>query len=304
MKNKLTPAQELVGSLSLLSVGLLYGLSAVIAKYLSRYLNAYQVTEFRFGVAFIAATIVLILSRKSLHNLKGLDKKTLAAFVVTFPASAILFTLSVFHGSVALAVFSFYAANLITQFILGYLFFEEGVNITKGLALMAATISLLAFTNPFSNFAVSLGLVFGLIAGVIQGIASGFQKLLSTTADKVNLLVVQTLTGAVMAAIIILLTGKSLTPSLNGFSWFVTTMFGLIMLAIMYLFLIGYRYTNLNMGSILVSSELFFGPVLAYLLLSERIAINIFIGGLFTAIATIFVSLSTGTNSTLAKKVA
>jgi drug/metabolite transporter (DMT)-like permease len=290
MKQRLTPTQEAIGPASLLTVGLLYGLSAVIAKYLSRFINAYQVIEYRFGIAFIAAVLILLLSKKRLE-FKQVDPKILAAFAITFPTSAILFTLSVFHASVALAVFSFYAANLVAQFVIGKLYFNEKVNLVKGFAILASVASLVAFTNPFSHFTVTSGLAFGLIAGVVQAIASSFQKLLSSSTDKTSLLILQTLAGVVMAVIILALTGKSLVPSLNGFAWFSTVVFGLGMLAIMYLFLVGYKYTNLNIGSILVSSELFFGPFFALLLLSERIAANVLIGGVFTTLAAVLVSV-------------
>lgn len=290
MKQKLSSAQEAIGPASLLTVGLLYGLSAVIAKYLSHSINAYQVIEYRFGIALVAALIVLALSKKSL-NFKHVDTKVLAAFAITFPASAIMFTLSVFHATVALAVFSFYAANLIAQFVIGGIYFGEKVNLMKGLAVLASVASLVAFTNPFNHFTLTTGLIFGLGAGVVQGVASGFQKLLSSSTDKASLLVAQTLAGVIMAAAILVATGKSLAPSLSGFAWFTTVVFGLSMLAIMYLFLVGYKYTNLNIGSILVSSELFFGPFFAFLLLSEHIATNILVGGVLTAVAAMLVSI-------------
>jgi drug/metabolite transporter (DMT)-like permease len=63
------------------------------------------------------------------------------------------------------------------------------------------------------------------------------------------------------------------------------------MLAIMYLFLVGYKHTNLNVGSILVSSELFFAPLLAFMLLSEHIAANVLAGGVLTVVAAILVSV-------------
>jgi len=47
----------------------------------------------------------------------------------------------------------------------------------------------------------------------------------------------------------------------------------------------------LNTGSILVSTELFFGPFFAYLLLSEEFSGGILIGGLFTILAAILAHL-------------
>jgi drug/metabolite transporter (DMT)-like permease len=287
---KPTATQEIIGPASLLTVGALYGLSAVIAKYLSGYIDPYQVVEYRFGIAFIGALLFLVLLKQKFY-FKHTDKKVLIAFAITFPASAILFTLSIFHASVALAVFSFYTANLVAQFVLGRLFFGEKIDRMKKLAFLFTILALIAFTNPFNDFSVTLGLVYGLTSGVIQGVASSFQKLLSNSTNKSSLLIVQAFAGFAMALIILLATGRSVFPHLDSFEWLVTIAFGLSMLAIMYLFLVGYKYTNLNVGSILVSSELLFAPLFAFLLLSEHLSTNIFIGGIFTVIAAILANV-------------
>ncbi len=290
MKHRPTPGQEFIGPASLLSVGVLYGLSAVIVKYLSDSIDAYQVVEYRFGIALIGALFVLIFFKQK-FEFKELNKRVLAAFAITFPASAILFTFSIFHASVALAVFSFYTANLVTQFVLGRIYFGEKIDLLRQLAFVASVLALISFTDPFNNFSVTLGLVFGLISGVVQGVASSFQKLLSNSSNKCSLLVIQAFTGAAMAFTILLITGQPIAPDLSGMQWLITTLFGLSMLAIMYLFLVGYKYTNLNVGSILVSSELLFGPLFAFLLLSEHVSASIIVGGIFTTIAAVLASI-------------
>jgi drug/metabolite transporter (DMT)-like permease len=284
VKNKKNTSKSLIGIFSLLLVGILFGISGVIAKYLTAPLNPYQVVEYRFGIAFIGSVFLLLLLKRKL-NFKQFNKTSLLLFAVTFPISVILFTFSIFHASVALAVFSFYSATLISQFVLGRLFFSEKINTYKKLAFVAMIIALVAFTNPFSHFTISIGLIYGLLSGIVQGIASSFQKSLSNSKDKNSLLVIQTFTGFILAALILVASNKPLFVNLTGFEWFTAIIFGLSMLAITYLFLIGYKYVNLNTGSILVSSELFFGPFFAFILLSENISTIILIGGLFTITA-------------------
>lgn len=289
-RHKLTASQQLLGSASLLLVGILFGMSGVMAKYLSQSLSAYQVVEYRFGIALLAALILLICLRRSLSYSK-VNKRTLGLFAITFPISVILFTLSIFHGTVALAVFSFYTATLISSFVLGRIFFGEKTDTAKKLALVAIGIAIIAFTDPLHNFSISLGLVFGLVSGLVQGVASSFQKILSNETDRLSLLVFQCLAGFCLAAVILLGTDTPLFVALSGFEWLVAVAFGLAMLAISYLFLVGFKYTNLNTGSILVSSELLFGPLFAYVLLSESITSSLLIGGLFTILAAVLVNL-------------
>jgi drug/metabolite transporter (DMT)-like permease len=281
---------KIIGPASLLTIGVLFGISGVMAKYLSGPLNAYQVVEYRFGIALLGALLILVVLKQRL-SFGGVDKKVLGLFAVTFPISVVLFTLSIFNGPVALAVFSFYTATLISSFVLGRLFFREKIDLPKQLAFVAMLVAIFAFTDPLNNFTLSFGLVFGLLSGLVQGVASSFQKALGASTNTTSLLVVQCLAGLVLAAGILTVTGEPLVAGLSRFEWLVTIAFGLAMLAITYLFLVGFKYTNLNTGSILVSSELFFGPLFAYLLLAENLPANILFGGAFTILAAVLAHL-------------
>jgi drug/metabolite transporter (DMT)-like permease len=287
MKKQITSARKFVGPGSLLLVGILFGLSGVMAKYLSSSLNPYQVVEYRFAIALLAALVLIVVLRKKIQ-FGNHDKKALVLFAVSFPISVILFTLAIFNTSVALAVFSFYIATLVSSFVLGRVFFGERIHVYKQVAFGLVLLALLVFTDPLDSSTLGIGFVFGLLSGVVQGVASSFQKKLSGATDKLSLLVLQTASGMVLAAIVLLAIQEPLVASLTGFEWLVAAVFGMSMLAISYLFLVGFKYTNLNTGSILVSSELFFGPLFAFLLLGEGLGIRTIIGGILIGVATIF----------------
>jgi len=291
MAKKLTLSQKFIGPASLLFIGLLFGLSGVMAKYLSEWLSAYQVVEYRFAAALIGLLILILIFRPKI-SLKGLSKKVLFLYAVTFPLSVILFTLSIFNGSVALAVFSFYTATLVSSFIIGRVFFKEKIHVYKQLALVAILISVIAFTDPLHNLGLNLGLLFGILSGLVQGIASSFQKFLSNHANKTSLLLYQCLAGVTLAVIALAFVEEPFYVEIGAFQWLIVILFGFAMLAITYLFLIGFKYTNLNTGSVLISSELFFGPFFAFILLSEQLSFGILIGGIFTAIAVVLSSLN------------
>ncbi|MFZ1258096.1 MAG: DMT family transporter [Candidatus Saccharimonas sp.] len=291
MKKQITSTYKFVGSGSLLLVGILFGLSGVMAKYLSDNLNPYQVVEYRFAFALLAALVIVAVLRKKIR-FGDHDKKTLAAFAISFPISVILFTLAIFNTSVALAVFSFYIATLVFSFVLGRLFFGERIHIYKQIAFGLVLLAIFVFTDPLGNSTLDAGFLFGLLSGVVQGIASSFQKKLSGATDRLNLLVFQTVSGMALAAVILLVIQEPLIVSLTGFEWLVAALFGVSMLAISYLFLVGFKYTNLNTGSVLVSSELLFGPLFALLLLGEKLGMHIVVGGILIGIATIFSHIS------------
>ena len=291
MTHKLTTGQKFIGTGSLLLIGILFGISGVIAKYLSGWLSAYQIVEYRFAIALLGLLVITAALRLPV-SLKTVKPTTLLLFATTYPISVILFTLSIVNGTVVSAVFAFYAATLVSSFVIGKLYFNEPIHVYKQLALVFVVTSIVTFTDLPHNFSISLGLVFGLLSGVIQGITSAFQKQLSNHTNRTGLLFIQCLAGVVLTTVVILFVGQSHFQNLGEIQWLVVLAFGLILLAITYLFLIGYKYTNLNTGSILVSSELFFGPFFALLFLSENLTTNILIGGILTALAVVFASLN------------
>ena len=288
--NTVSSKHKYIGVSSLLSVGILFGLSGVMAKYLSSSLNPYQVVEYRFVIALFSAFLMAMLLRKRVRFGEH-DKRILALFSLSFPFSVILFTLAIFNTSVALAVFSFYIATLVSSFVLGKVFFDERIHIYKQVALILVLLAIFAFANPFREATLGIGFLYGLLSGVVQGIASSFQKRLSSSADRLSLLVAQTATGAILAALVLVTIGEPLAVQLSGFDWLVATIFGVSMLIISYLFLVGFKYTNLNTGSILVSSELFFGPLFALVLLGEALGMHVLLGGVLTIVAAVFAHL-------------
>jgi drug/metabolite transporter (DMT)-like permease len=279
--------KKYIGPASLLLIGALFGLSGVIAKYLSTWLDPYQVVEYRFFIAFIIAVFVLLITRQKL-SFNKIDRKTLSAFAITFPISVIFFTLAIFNTTVSLAVFSFYIATLVSSFAVGKIYFKEEINTNKKIALFFILIAVILFTEPFNGFSLQSGFLFGLISGVFQTIASAFQKIVGQSTNRISLLIIQTLAGTGISALAIYMTGGLFFPVIPQSGFLVALFFGAIFLAISYLFLVGFKYTNLNVGSILVSTELFFGPFFAYLFLSEKLTGLELLGGLSIAIAVIF----------------
>ncbi|MEN9327242.1 MAG: hypothetical protein RI947_50 [Candidatus Parcubacteria bacterium] len=279
-----------IGPLSLLTIGILFGLSGVIAKYLSSWLNPYQVIALRFAGAFIMAYSVVLFTGQKI-KFKKLNKQTLLLFAVSFPISVIFFTLSVFYTKVSLAVFSFYIANLVSSFICGSVFFKETIERKKQITLLCIMAALICFTNPFQGFTLNIGFIFGLISGVLQTIASIFQKILGESTDRLGLVMIQTLAGCVMAVIVLIFTHTLTIPWMPLTAWGVIALFGAMFLAISYLFLIGFQKTNLNVGSILVSSELLFGPLFALLLLNEMPSGLELLGGIFTIVAVVIANI-------------
>lgn len=277
-----------IGNTSLLSVGFLFGLSAVIAKFLSGSMTAYQVVGWRFLIALLFLIPLFVWYRKGISIKRKYLIDTIV-FVLAFTASVLLFTLAIFYSTVSMAVFSFYAATLVFSFVIGYFSFGEKVDIYKWVAIALVIAAVVLLTRPLKGSVLEMGLLFGLVSGLLQAITSKYQKKLSKTCDKMSLLFVQTLGGSLAAFAVVFFLGQKLVPKLDIFTIGVLVSFGFFFLLISYLFLVGFKYANLNTGSILVSSELIFAPLLALALLSEGLDNYTLIGGILMIFAVFFV---------------
>jgi drug/metabolite transporter (DMT)-like permease len=280
----------MIGTTSLLGVGLLFGMSGVAAKYLSHYLNAYQVVAYRFGFALIGAVVLAVILRRR-PSFAGIPVTRLVGFALLFPLSVILFVLAIFHGSVAQVVFSFYAGTLASSFALGRIFFHERVGLYKAVALVLVVVALVVLVDPLHHVTLSGGVVLGLASGLFQGGAGVFQKHLAVAPDRLSLLTLQTGAGLVLSLGVLGITAQPVSAHLSVHVWLVTAGYGLAMLAITYLFLVGFAHANLNTGSILVSSELFFGPFFAWLLLAESLPAHVLLAGGCVVVAAVLSNL-------------
>jgi drug/metabolite transporter (DMT)-like permease len=228
----------------------------------------------------------MITLRKS-FQIKGLNRKDLLIYAVSFPSCVVLFTLAIFHSSVALATAAAFGSALISSFIFSKIFLNEPIGILKGSAFLITVIALFIFTDPFNNFTLSIGLVFAILSGILQGGSNLVQKNLNKEgADKLSLLVLQSFVGVLIGLIVVI--SSSQDPFfIPGGSPILIFIYGASSVLTIYLFLVGFKYIDLNTGSILVSSQLFFGPALSFIFLEERIAPNVIIGGVLVLIAAV-----------------
>jgi drug/metabolite transporter (DMT)-like permease len=82
-------------------------------------------------------------------------------------------------------------------------------------------------------------------------------------------------------------TGTLWLPALTIQAMVVSLVYGLLFLIISYLLLVGFQKTDINIGSMLVSTELFFGPLFAYLMFKESLTTPEIIGSILVIIAVI-----------------
>ncbi len=170
--------------------------------------------------------------------------------------------------------------------MIGIIFFKEKGSLGKWLSLALVGAGLCVYVYPFSFSSITTGCVFAMLSGLFDTLANSFRKYLSGKVDRFVLVVLQMIGGLILAVALMLVFGQTSMPSLSSFAWLVGAIFGVCLVAISYLTLIGFQYFELNLGEVVLSSELFFATVLAFVFFGETATVTEIAGGLLILTAT------------------
>ena len=282
-------SQKSKANLALLGGGVFFGVSSPLARLMGTWLHPFSVVFIRFIFALPFALGFFYKGKSEKFELKRLW-----LFGLLFPVSVCLYTFSLFHTKVSLAIFSFYAANLLSSVVIGAIFNKEKISGNKLISIILATVAVIIFTKPFEGFSIDTGILLGYLSGITQTVASLYQKRLSAQTSERALTLVQVL-GGLFVTIIAILAIKDwsiFTISLEGLG--LGFIFGFLFFLINYFMIYGFKHTEIGIGTILLSSELLFGPLAAYIIFGEILSTPEIIGGILIAGAVLFASRHKG----------
>jgi len=201
--------------------------------------------------------------------------------------------LALIQTKIIIALFGIYAGSIITSLLIGKIVFKEKFPLTKKIALFLTFLGLGLFLYPFSLANINLGLIFGLLCGLIDGITNAFRKSFAKT-DKFFVVFLTMLGGIAISGFLSLISDQNplFLTQLSTFALTIGIFFGMLLFSVNYLLLIGFQNFDLNLGTIIISSELFFGLLLGIIFYREIPNLNEFIGGSLIILAIIVSNLN------------
>ena len=117
--------------------------------------------------------------------------------------------------------------------------------------------------------------------------SSSLRKFLGGQIDRFILIVVQMIGGISITSLLVVFFHETRFPILSLFNLFVLFIFGGLVVLIAYLMLIGFQNFDLNLGTIVLSSEVFFAPLFGAIIFKEYLTMFELLGGTFIIIAII-----------------
>ena len=282
------------GFLALLSAGLILGSFSVFIRLLSRDLDVYQQVLLRNLIALVVSIVLIVVLRRFI-SFKKVPKIYLLLYIFSSSIVFFLYTVAVLKTSVSTAIFGLYFASLIFSLVAGIVIFSEKVTPRKIVALVLVFLALLIYTWPISlQNLLQAGFLFGVGAGLAEGMANGFRKYLGDKVDRLVLVAMQGLGAFILGSVLTVSSGNFSIPSMSPMTLIVLLVFGMLLVAMSYLTLVGFSNFDLNLGTIVLSSELLFAPLFAAIIFVEIPTLTQILGGVLILLAIIVLNLNLG----------
>lgn len=267
------------GFVALLLAGVIFGSFSIWVKLLGQDFTNFQQIAFRNILAIFVA-VAIIVYKKTKVDFSGADKKRVIQFGISFPLSVIFFTYSLVSTKVILGIFSFYVGSIASSYFIGRKFFNEKLTINKAISLILVGLGLTSFIALSPIKKLEIGVVYGLLGGFFDAVSNGYRKYLSGKVDRILLSSVPLVGGAIIAVIMMVFSSESFSFQISNLSWAVGIVFGISLFVVNYLMFYGFSNFDLNLGTIVVSSELVFASVFALIVFSEAPLPNEVMGAL------------------------
>ncbi len=282
---------NLKGFLALISTALILGTFGVLIRQLAvMFTDPGQVLARSFFATLIITAIVLY--RKM--NPFQLDKKNViyvGLFSLVFSLSILSFTFSANMIKVTNSLFMLFVGSLTSTALLGKIFFKESFSARHITSLLLVLLGLCFFVYPFQLESLSMGLAFGIGAGIFKGSAHTLRKLMKDVKREV-VVFYQSLSGVILATAFLLVSGQQAVTEFHMSAVLVAVLFGALLVSIGYLLMYGFSHFDVNWGTIILATELFFAMIINMVFLNEFPTAFELIGGLLIFSGTVVTSLS------------
>lgn len=239
------------------------------------------------AVRFALVCIMLFaygLIKKQSIKLSTNSKLYAVGLGIAFASVVLCFTASIQKTTIANAMFTFYAATMISSFLFGTILFKETVNKKKLAAIALALGGLSVYSD--SLIAGSIGILLGVSAGISDGFANVFRKKLSGT-DSIAVLKIQFLVGVIFNFALLLITKEQIIRTASFVGALNTIIFSIVILAAGFLVLYGFQNFDVNVGAVIMSSEIVVAVILAFIFYQEVPSAHELTGGLLILFASI-----------------
>ncbi len=267
-----------LGSAFLLSATMMYSLFGIFSRLIGFDLPLVYQTGLR---GILAGTIAAIILNKRWVAVKGRDWSWFAFRGVMGLLGFLCFFVGVNYLTIGMVYFMLYFGSTVGGYFIGALFFQERITKIKWISLGLSILGLWLI-YLFDLKAVKLFYVWiALLSGIFTAIWNSLVKKIPDRYPALQMSMLDSLFGGAVGLTLSIFVGENWVMPVLSLPWIAS--FGLAALYILtdILVVMGFRRVDVQVGSLVMLSEVLFGLLLGYFLYGEMISkISVLGGGL------------------------
>lgn len=278
------------GSEALLGAAFLFALTNVLIREMSEMWGDQAQVAARFALVWLILVIFTYFKKSTKTTIPRSKRTTAIAYSIVAAISILFFTLSVQATTIANTLFTSNATELFVAFLLGSFFLREKITLKKLLAILLAVIGLVLYSD--SILVGSLGIIFGVLGGATTALCNLLAKRLKGV-DLGAIMRMQFGLGTLfMIGLTLIFSPNDIIRTVSIKGVIATVAFALILIAATRLVLYGFQHSDINIASVLLSSQLAFGALLGFFVYQEVLALHEIASGLLILCAAIIGSMT------------
>lgn len=217
---------------------------------------------------FLAVILILALMMIAKPKLKVPKKAwpVLIVFAIITQVSIWSFTKGAVLTSIPSLLGSFYIGSIVSATLLGFSVFREKLALKNWIGTFLAILGLYILSK---NFVGNQGILYGLAAGSLECITQGIRKYLGGVSKGAILLTSLLGVLAVSLASALMSDNNFYIPELTT-TWIGGSIFALLVGIVNILVTYGFRLLPMNVGSVIMSGEIFFGTIFSSIFLATK----------------------------------
>jgi len=275
------------GFFSLLACGLILAVFGLLVRVLNQYIGNFTQVGMRMLLAGIIV-IPVLLNKKISLKINCVNPFLFLALVLSFPLYIVFFTISINNTKIVNSFFYLFTSTMLTSYLLGSLFFKEKINFQKIVVAILSIIGLLLFMLPFGSNKGFIGEIAGIIGGILYGISHATRKYYANKIDRWVIIFYQMVSGVIISFPFVFFLKEFAHNQWVFNSILLILIFAIGLVLIQVLLFTGFANFKLNLGSIVLASQLVFVQLIGVLILHE-IPTNLeVVGSILITVSVIF----------------
>jgi drug/metabolite transporter (DMT)-like permease len=276
-------SDRLKGASALFSAAFIYSTFGILIRHMSIMFGDSSQTAARFGIAFIFILLLNFLRKQSIVLPKSQLVKA-CILGVTFGFVVLLFTISVNNTKIANSVFLLYAGSMISSLLIGTFLLKEKLTIIKAVALGLAFFGIYMYSDAL--LVMSTGILAGFASGLFDGVSNALRKTLKGI-NRNSVLTYQFLLSSLVATLAMVLFSDVIIKEVAVLPIVAMIIFAFLQIGLGNLLLYGFQHFDVNVGTVILATELFFATIIGFILFKEVPTSREIIGGVLIFIASI-----------------